>query len=1031
MMPAQSVSKLLSADSDYTNNRNLLKKIILTTYLGRLRINGLAPDENYSLSEYLFDEEQIIFDYTRLSAQQKEKFQAWLLADHQEDKIYSDLSSQTVNEYRGFTAQVSRNWWGRLKVFFGVSDTELWQLADRTLSLEYQLTSLTMCHGKHGSLIGFNQLFIPQVGAKYYDPIFPKLKPLGNTKRVFITDNLVDLLAQQNMDSETITEYLDKPHPQAIPVPDLEQRFTDMYNYRNMQKFTVLRPWYWRIWEWFLSWFPQPKERNNAKNWELLLENEKVKVFQDAASEEVLVTEIKPEIENLVFCGGGPKIFGHVGVWKALTEAQIRPKRFAGSSAGAIMALLCYLGYTAEEVENFFNSLQQEHIVYFELDRNGISDAKSLKTAMDFVLAQKLYEITSVHNIPYPQGKITFAVLESVRQQCLEKGVDCGLGERLIITTTKRSDGSAKYYSYDLEPDEEVTEIVKISASLPIMYRPTIVDGEVHTDGSLSSNLPTEVFTDDYSTFLESEFGANLKVMAVQFDTGSERDALTGNITQVYRENIILNFIYSLMSGVSDPASAWEQDRLKLRKYAAQSVIVDMIEAPSSFEVSTEQRQKMAETGYKAAKEYIDLRYCKKKDGSYKNDVLMYTSFNSMVDLLSYCCYRGDITWFNRINDKIIESHLPNKAGLIKKTLELRSLYFENCTSSEIEKIETNETSPTFFGNPVPVQAVNDSIDQFPQILIILYPIFLKISSNLIKEKSEQNKFDLAHHAISIQSPLSCLEHLTQIHGEMHVLLFIIINLLKSLREETSDEVVKNLKSIQIYLETKSQNILKPEFYSLWNLNARQCMRIFKMMQKGKLYDAAILCSIISHAQAEPLPSPDEIASANDFVEGEDLWYLFPILLRLCASLTKNKSDKAKIELAIINQSVTTPLAFADFFTNKINATHHILISSIVNAVLQLDEQPGPKHYLKFNQFMNFFYANELDLSNPEFYGAWNLSRQQSYRVMQFFVEGQIDQAIRFCTILSQEHAEPLQLIEEEQFTNDLSADESGLSHSL
>ena len=52
MTPQHVISQLLESDTRYPGNLDLLKKIILTTYLGRFRVNNLSPDNGVTLGNY-------------------------------------------------------------------------------------------------------------------------------------------------------------------------------------------------------------------------------------------------------------------------------------------------------------------------------------------------------------------------------------------------------------------------------------------------------------------------------------------------------------------------------------------------------------------------------------------------------------------------------------------------------------------------------------------------------------------------------------------------------------------------------------------------------------------------------------------------------------------------------------------------------------------------------------------------------------------------------------------------------------------
>ncbi|KGP64446.1 phospholipase [Legionella norrlandica] len=865
MTPQHVISQLLESDTKYPQNLDLLKKIIITAYLGRLRINGLPPDNKISLGNYLFDDERMIFDFTRLSDEKRALFTKWLLDPHQQDKEQGFLSGVYVNEYRGFTAEVELSWWGILKNWLFNNKSEHWKITDLGISLNYQLTGIDMFQGKQGILIGFNQFLIPPAGTKYRDPDDLQREPLGNAKRVFITDKLVDELVGLNYKSLNFESVCKSPHPQSIDVINPEARHKEMYIYRKMQRFVGLKPWYVRLWKWISQMFTdhtddvkngKPSEDNKLV---LLYQTETVNIYQRSKSKEILVTEKRPDITNLVFCGGGAKIFAHIGVWKALNEAGIKPTKFAGSSAGAIMALMCYLGYSAEEIRELFKHFKQEHLVQFDIDRNGLSDAHSLKTALDYAINKKVSQIVAQYNIPYPKGKITFSTLDSLRQQF----PDCGLGEELIVTATNKRLGKTSYLDLKHCPLMELSEAVKISASFPVLYRHTLLDGEEHNDGGILSNFPTEVFFDDHSTLLESEFGNNLKVLAVQFDNGVERNIIDRIRDKVYRENFILNWIYSLLTGVSDPASGWERDRLKLRQYAMQTIIPNTGKVSTTgFSVDEKCQVELIQNGYDSTMDYIKVRYARRRN-AYVNKELMYSTFNSLGDLLAYCCYRGNSQWFDIVNNLIVQSTLPNRTALMKQSLELRKLYYfampELPSTSQKEKTVPNETSNlTFFGNAVCHHHHNhdaSSEEGNHKVLLALYPIFLKLSSELVS-KEDKNRLTRARHALSIHAPFDCLKHFNKIAKDAHIIIYIITKLIKELEKNPRQEIYDTLEEVRKLLYSDI-NLLKANYFGTWDLSVPQCKRVLNLFKQENHTNA---CTLVAYLRdnMEPMKTVKE-----------------------------------------------------------------------------------------------------------------------------------------------------------------------------
>ena len=72
---------------------------------------------------------------------------------------------------------------------------------------------------------------------------------------------------------------------------------------------------------------------------------------------------------GLVFSGGGVRGSAHIGVLRALHEANIRPGMLAGTSAGSIVAGLYAYGYTPEEIRIIANRISRN---YYDVDYCGI-----------------------------------------------------------------------------------------------------------------------------------------------------------------------------------------------------------------------------------------------------------------------------------------------------------------------------------------------------------------------------------------------------------------------------------------------------------------------------------------------------------------------------------------------------------------------------------------------------------------------------------------------------------------------------------
>lgn len=834
------MSQLLKSDAKNLNNIDLLKKIILTVSLGRLQINGQLPDKAVILAKYLFSQERIILDFSRVAEKRKISFLAWLLQAHQQDKIISYSYDLAVNEYRGYTAEGSLSWFGRLGKWIKREHTEHWSIAGANFPLNYNISTINMCHGQHGVLIGFDQ---SNASVTKIDPDEPQSELIRNTNRVFITDHLIELIQkkylQHHIDYEALCH---RPHPLSVDVPNYELRYQNMLDYRKSQQYTPQMSWYQRLWSWFISWFKKDpivtKETATPSKKKLtkLYETETIKIFQ-RSNQQLIVQEKKPDIENLVYAGGGARMFAHVGVWQALQEAKIVPKRFAGSSAGAIMGLVCYLGFSAKDIRELFQNLKKEHVVYFNINSKGLSDARAMKTALDYFIALKIDEVVTKYGLVRPQGRITFAILDSFRKQC----PDCGIGEEFVVTATNKHLSETSYFSALTTPDMEVSEAVKVSCSIPLVFRDTQINGYDFNDGGVLNNFPTNVFHLGATTFLESEYGNNLKTLAVQFDTGIEY-SIVNQGRRISKEHFIVNWILGFLAGVNDVARSWEQDRLRLRKYSGQTILIDAKNvAVADFNIK-EERKQLEKEGYLAAQNYLFVRYGENKEELYVNKEWMYSTFNSLDELLIYTCYRGDLKWFNIICDLINQSSSLDKLAQLQYAKELHSLYFEPIITSI-----THEPSKVM------------RYKWHDKLFLILYPILLKLSAHFIKNAEEHDLFERARHVFMSDAPLAFLANLAQIKGETHILFYIFYNVTSLIEDELS-QLSPNNESLEKYFAAlqlvnhileSSQNMMQPELFAQWNVNFRQVSRILKCFENNSIFLLS-LCNSLKHKE-EPL----------------------------------------------------------------------------------------------------------------------------------------------------------------------------------
>jgi NTE family protein len=157
---------------------------------------------------------------------------------------------------------------------------------------------------------------------------------------------------------------------------------------------------------------------------------------------------------GMVLSGGGARGLGHVGVLKALAEEGIEPQVLAGTSAGAIVAALYAAGYSAQEMLEFFVDKNPLRVSKLSLVKPGIFDTE--KVVADF--------------------------LEYFPDDSFE-----ALHKRIFLTATNIVEARPEIFA-----SGRLIPAILASASTPLVFAPTEIDGRWYSDGGIINNFPVE-----------------------------------------------------------------------------------------------------------------------------------------------------------------------------------------------------------------------------------------------------------------------------------------------------------------------------------------------------------------------------------------------------------------------------------------------------------------------------------------------------------------------------------------------------------
>ena len=189
---------------------------------------------------------------------------------------------------------------------------------------------------------------------------------------------------------------------------------------------------------------------------------------------------------GLVLSGGGAKGLAHIGALKVIEEAGVKIDYIGGTSMGAIIGALYASGYTADQLDSIFRTINFNKLIQDNLPR-------SAKTFYDKEDSER-YALT----LPFDGFKVSVPPAYSGGQNIYNELV------RILYHVKDIKDFSKLPIPFvciatDIETGNEVIlnsgylpEVIMASGTFPSLFEPVILDGKVLIDGGVVNNYPVE-----------------------------------------------------------------------------------------------------------------------------------------------------------------------------------------------------------------------------------------------------------------------------------------------------------------------------------------------------------------------------------------------------------------------------------------------------------------------------------------------------------------------------------------------------------
>jgi NTE family protein len=192
---------------------------------------------------------------------------------------------------------------------------------------------------------------------------------------------------------------------------------------------------------------------------------------------------------GIALSGGGAKGIAHIGVIRALLDNGIEPTIVSGTSAGSIIGALYAAGVCPDDMEKL------------------IADSSIMK-------------IFRVVGIP-GSGLVKLDYLKERLASFIPEDSFEGLNLPFYVCATNLNQGKAVYFSTGTVFDKVVA-----SCSVPWLFKPLEIDGELYVDGGITNNMPAAILRDKCDILI----GSNVKPKA-HVQSNKDLDTFMG-ITQ-------------------------------------------------------------------------------------------------------------------------------------------------------------------------------------------------------------------------------------------------------------------------------------------------------------------------------------------------------------------------------------------------------------------------------------------------------------------------------------------------------------------
>lgn len=157
---------------------------------------------------------------------------------------------------------------------------------------------------------------------------------------------------------------------------------------------------------------------------------------------------------GLALSGGGARGVAHIGVLRALAENGIEPDVLSGTSAGAIVATWYSAGLSFDQMLEIVAESSLFKAFKIVIPNTGLTSLSYLKERLAKVIPEDNFSVLK---------KPTYIAVSNLNKGQLE-----------------------------IKHEGVLFDVVTASSSIPLIFKPVEIDGQIYVDGGVFCNLPIE-----------------------------------------------------------------------------------------------------------------------------------------------------------------------------------------------------------------------------------------------------------------------------------------------------------------------------------------------------------------------------------------------------------------------------------------------------------------------------------------------------------------------------------------------------------